>query len=118
MTREFDYERRKQQRLRKLGTQTPQCVVCGNPHWECLQLHHIEGQAFGSTLAIVCANDHARLSVTQYGHPLPEAADQDIELMKVMRLLSGFADLLELVVAKLREMVCTIATHSSPAVGV
>lgn len=112
MSTDFDLERRKQQRLRKLGTQTPQCAVCGENHWECLELHHIEGQAYGSTLAIVCTNCHARLSVQQYGHP-KGTAGSDVELTTVARLLSGIADLLELVVAKIREAVSIIISQAS-----
>lgn len=116
MSNDFDYERRKQQRLRKLGTQTPQCGVCGYNHWECLELHHIEGQAYGSTLAIVCTNCHGRLSVRQYGHPTPSAGS-DVQLVTIARLLSGIADLLELVVAKIREAVGTLVSRASNAVG-
>lgn len=115
MSADFDLERRKQQRLRKLRTQTPQCAVCGENHWECLELHHIEGQAYGSTLAIVCTNCHARLSVQQYGHP-KAMPDSDPGLITVARLLSGIADLLELVVAKIREAVITIASQASQKV--
>lgn len=116
MPTDFDYERRKQQRLRKLGTQTPQCAVCGEHHWECLELHHIEGQAYGSTLTIVCTNCHARLSVQQYGHP-KATGGSEAELTTVARLLSGIADLLELVVAKIRDAADTLVSRASNAVG-
>ncbi len=115
MPTNFDLERRKQQRLRKLGSQTPQCAVCGVRHWECLELHHIEGQAYGSTLAIVCTNCHARLSVQQYGHP-QATAGSDLDLTTLARLLSGIADLLELVVAKIRDAVSTLVSRASSTV--
>jgi hypothetical protein len=111
-----DYERRKQQRLRKLGTQTPQCVVCGGTHWEYLELHHVEGQAFGETLVILCRNCHRRLSDSQLEHPVLEAG-ADTDLTSIARLLHGFADLLLLVVEKLRDMATTILTHAQPQKG-
>jgi hypothetical protein len=103
MTDAFDYERRKQQRLRKLGSQNPQCAACPENHWECLQLHHVEGQAYGSTLVILCGNCHSRASVAQFAHPT-QTAGGDLELTMIARLLNGFADLLELVVEKIREV--------------
>src|SRR5690349_21841478 len=108
MYNDFDYERRKQQRLRKLGSQNPQCAVCGETHWECLELHHIEGQAYGSTLTIVCTNCHAKLSVQQYGHPTQKTGG-DLELTTTTRLLASLADLLQLIVDKIREIVVTLS---------
>lgn len=102
-----DYERRKQQRLRKLGTLTPQCAVCGESHWECLELHHVERQAYGETLVILCRNCHRRLSEQQRVHPvLAPGADND--LTTIARLLEGFADLLVLLIEKLRQTARTL----------
>lgn len=115
MSNHFDLERRKQQRLRKLGSQSPQCGICGENHWECLELHHIEGQAYGSTLAVVCTNCHARLSVQQYGHP-QATSGSDVELTTLARLLSGIADLLDLVVAKIRDAASTLVMRASSQV--
>lgn len=107
-----DYERRKQQRLRKLGTQNPQCATCGENHWECLQVHEPEGRAYGDTRVIECANCHSRVSVKQYGHPVLETGG-NAELTTIARLLEGFADLLELVIEKLRQAAATILTFAT-----
>jgi hypothetical protein len=55
-----DRERRRQKRLRALGTNTPRCASCGEDDPRCLERHHIEGQAYGATLAIVCRNCHRK----------------------------------------------------------
>ena len=40
----LDFERRKQNRLEKLGTETPRCGTCGFNDWRCIEQHHIAGQ--------------------------------------------------------------------------
>jgi hypothetical protein len=97
-----DRERRRQKRLRALGTNTPRCALCGEDDPRCLERHHIEGQAYGSTLAVVCRNCHRKLSDTQHDHP--KADDAEDGACARARFLLGLADLLELAVAKLREV--------------
>jgi hypothetical protein len=109
-----DYERRKQNRLRALGTQTPRCCLCPEDDWRCLELHHIEGQAHGETLAIVCRNCHRRLSDAQIDHPEHRDGD-DPELSAIARFLLGLADMLELAVAKLREVAVTLLDRARGA---
>src|ERR1700693_545858 len=62
MTKKFDEEDRKQQRLRRLGTQNPRCVVCGESDPAVLDLHHIAGRKHSDDVSIVCANHHRKLS--------------------------------------------------------
>lgn len=115
MTKNRDYEARKQRRLHALGTDDPRCV-CGENRWECMELHHVEGQAYGNTLVVICRNCHRVLSVAQEGHPVSRSrTDRDITQMA--RLLTGFADLLELVVAKLRETASALQLHCHTLAG-
>jgi len=109
MLSKHEYEARKRKRLHALGTDDPQCP-CGENRWQCLELHHAEGQAYGNTLVIVCRNCHRILSVAQEGHPI-HRSKTDRDLTRMARLLAGFADLLELVVAKLRETATALQTH-------
>ena len=44
MTKRTDSEDRRQQRLRRLGTQNPNCVACGESDPAVLELHHVAGQ--------------------------------------------------------------------------
>lgn len=97
-----DYERRKQQRLRKLGTNSPRCGCCGEDRWQALEQHHIAGQAHDDALVIQCRNCHRVLSDAQRDHPLAqEPADPYLEMMG--RFLLGLADMLRLVVERLVE---------------
>jgi hypothetical protein len=98
-----DFERRMQQRLRALGTQEPRCCLSPETDWRTLELHHIEGQANGETLAVVCRNCHRKLNDAQRDHPKPETVE-DVELSAFANFLLGLADLLALAVEKLREI--------------
>jgi hypothetical protein len=98
-----DFERREQLRLRRLGTTTPRCCLCGETDSRCLELHHIEGQANGKTLCVVCRNCHRKLSDAQRDHPKPETVE-DVELNAFANFLLGLADLIALAVEKLREI--------------
>lgn len=98
-----DYERRKQRRLRALGSNDPHCCCCGHSDWQDLEAHHIEGRANGETLSIVCRHCHRKLSDAQLDHPKAESVE-DAELNSFAHFLLGFADILELAVAKLREI--------------
>lgn len=98
MPNEIDYEARKQRRLRALGTDTPVCVICGCPDWQCLELHHIAGQAHHGDLAIVCRNCHRRLSDAQRDHPKVRSRESTIG-----RFLIGLADMLGPLSGRLKE---------------
>jgi len=71
MAKKFDAEDRRQQQLRRLGTQNPICVGCGELDPAVLELHHIAGRKHSEDLSIVCANCHRKLSDKQRDHVPP-----------------------------------------------
>ncbi len=98
----LDSEKRKRSALERLGTDHPVCVICGENDWRCLELHHISGRTYGEESALVCRNCHRKLSDTQHDHP-PAVQDDPSTAEKIGRYLLGLADLLEAVVATLRQ---------------
>jgi hypothetical protein len=104
MSKNNDYERRRQAAFARLGTDHPQCAFCCEPDWRCLELHHIAGQAFGDEdLAIVCRNCHRKLSDTQNGHPRVESRVDPSLLERLGHYMLGLADLFEQLVQRFRE---------------
>ncbi len=96
-------ERRRQAHLERLGTNNPRCVVCGEKHPSCLELHHLRGCKFGDELVAVCRNCHRKLSDTQKDHPKPLGNEPSFEEC-LAHFLLGIADLFELLVKTLREL--------------
>lgn len=97
-----DQERRKQQRLRKLGSNNPVCGTCGERSWQVLEAHHVADFGRDETTVIVCANCHRKLSDLQKDHPgFDPSAEPSLD--RVGHFLLGLADLLGIVVEKLRE---------------
>ena len=41
---ELRRERRKQDRLEKLGTNEPRCGTCGDDRWQTIEAHHVAGR--------------------------------------------------------------------------
>jgi hypothetical protein len=99
---EKNQERRKQKALERLGTNNPVCVLCGESDWRCQELHHIAGKQFNAALAIVCRNCHRKLSDMQKDHPQQSSAPPD-PVERIGHFLLGLADLLALLVDRLRE---------------
>lgn len=97
-----DYERRKQARLEKLGTNHPACGICGNTDWRLIELHHVAGQKHDKTVVLLCANHHRIVTDDQKDHPTsdPEA---DPLLIAIGNFLLGLAKLLKEVTEKLLE---------------
>ena len=95
-------EARKQKRLEVLGSNHPVCVVCGEDSWQCLEQHHIAGQAYGDDLCNVCRNCHRILSDDQKDHP-SQITKNPTSLETIGHLLLGLADLFALIVERLRE---------------
>lgn len=87
---------------RRLGTRTPRCGNCGENRWQCLEAHHVAGQAYDPTTVILCRNCHRMQSNAQRDHP-PKQASADEWLELVGRFLLGVADLLAVLVEKFRE---------------
>jgi hypothetical protein len=97
-----DKETRKQNRLEKLGTNHPVCVICGENDWRCIEQHHIAGQHFTGDLSNVCRNCHRKLSDQQKDHT-PMQYQTVTEPERMGHFLIGLADLFELLVERLRE---------------
>ena len=100
--REIRRDARRRRALERLGTENPKCVFCPETDPLALELHHLEGQAFGNTMVIVCRNCHRKLSDRQKDHP-EIIADPPDALESIAHFLLGLADLFELLVKKLRE---------------
>lgn len=115
-----DEDRRREQAFERLGTREPACVVCGEPDWRVLELHHVAGRAFSEDEVILCANCHKARSDEQRDHPArPDAGTPSI-LERIGRYLLGLADLGAAIVAKLREYgraLIEAATHCPPPYG-
>jgi hypothetical protein len=114
-------ERRKQKTLERLGSNHPRCVFCGEADWRCLEFHHIAGQKFGEEGAVVCRNCHRKLSDYQKGHPPALSGAHPVLLEQVAHFLFGLADLLEMLVGKMREygqQLIEAAAHCPPPYGV
>lgn len=99
---EIRRERRRQAAIERLGVNTPACVICGKNNPIVLEKHHLEGQAFGDTLVVVCRNCHRELSDVQKDHPdrITEIPDP---LEVIAHALLGLADLFEFLIEKFRE---------------
>ncbi len=95
-------EKRKQSTLEKLDTNEPRCSICGETDWRCFERHHVAGRARDPITALVCFNCHRKLSDEQLDHPASEEAD-DPTLDRIGHFLLGLADMLRLIVEKLRE---------------
>jgi hypothetical protein len=102
MTRRVDEEDRKQQRLRRLGTQNPVCSACGETHPAVFELHHIAGRKRHEDMALVCANCHRKLTDKQRDHVPPGSGGSAGELQRIGHYLLGVADLLTVIVETLR----------------
>ena len=97
-----DYERRKQSRLHKLGTNNPRCSCCPETDWRVFEQHHPTGRKHDDLTINICANDHRRLSDSQKDHPKTELNADEL-LAKIGNFLLGLADLFELLFDRLRE---------------
>lgn len=102
MTKPVDDEDRKQQQLRRLGTQNPSCVICGESDPAVLEKHHIAGRKHHDDLAIVCRNCHGKLSDKQRGRATSHPPDPPGMSSTIGRYLLGLADLLEMIIEALR----------------
>lgn len=103
MAKRLDEEDRKQQQLRRLGTQSPRCVACEESDPAVLELHHIAGRKHNADLAIVCANCHRKLSNKQRGHVPSGRTESRAQLASIGHYLLGLADLFAMIVLALRK---------------
>ena len=111
---DLDKDEREQRRLRRLGSTNPSCACCPETDSRCLELHHIAGQKNDpDTLAIICRNCHRKLSDEQLDHP-PDATPEDV-LKRIAHFLFGLADMLALIVEKLREFGAELFSYDIPS---
>ena len=103
MKDDLQQERRKQRALERLGSNDPRCLCCGEEDWRCLEFHHLAGQKFGAEGTVVCRNCHRKLSDSQKDYPPALSDAQPPVLERVGHFLLGLADLLEMLVALMRE---------------
>ncbi|WP_298873403.1 hypothetical protein [uncultured Bradyrhizobium sp.] len=97
-----DYERRKQSRLHKLGTNNPRCAVCGNSDWRVIEEHHPDTRKRDRLVVLLCSNHHRLVTYDQKEHPSePQQADQT--LASIGNFLLGLADMLALILERLYE---------------
>jgi hypothetical protein len=97
-----DYERRKQTRLHKLGTNNPRCAICGNSDWRVIEEHHPDTRKRDKLVVHVCANCHRILSDDQKDHP-EELQGCDEFFASGGKLLLGLVNMLALILERLRE---------------
>lgn len=97
---ELARERRKQNRLEKLGTNEPRCGTCGDDRWQCIEAHHPAGQAHDQSTVLLCRNCHRVASDDQRDHP-KAAEPSDPTLFAIGRFLLGLADMLRIIVERL-----------------
>lgn len=108
-------EARKQQRLRKLGTNNPICPVCGETDWRVFQSHHISGQNNDPDLTHpLCSNCHCKISDAQKDHP-EDVSDPADHLGRIAHFMLGLAELLVLIVESLRDFADILFNHPSRA---
>ncbi len=113
-TRSDDYERRKQDRLHRLGTDLPRCAICGNADWRVIEEHHPAGRKQHKLKIHVCANCHKILSDNQKDHPNTERAADDV-LARIGNFLLGFADMLAVILEHLYEFGETVIARANAA---
>lgn len=100
--KQLDSEKRKQKALQRLSSANPQCIVCGESDWRCLELHHIGQEGFDALTGILCRNCHRKASDAQMAHPKPLNLTEPMMLERIGHVLLGLADFFELLIEKLR----------------
>lgn len=110
---EIRRDARRRRALERLGAENPKCVICGESDPLALELHHLEGQAYGNTLVIVCRNCHRKLSDRQKDHP-EKIADPPDTLESNAHLQLGLADFFEFLTKRLRKSAAELLGEADP----
>jgi hypothetical protein len=97
-----DYERRKQSRLHKLGTNTPRCAMCGNTDWQCIEEHHPDTRKRDDLVVLLCANHHRLVTYDQKDHPRENPGCEEL-LAQIGNFMLGVADMLAIILDRLYE---------------
>lgn len=95
-------ERRKQDRLHKVGTNNPYCAICGNSDWRCIEEHHPDTRKRDNLVVLLCANHHRLVTYDQKDHP-KELPGCDEFIASVGKFLLGLADMLAVILERLYE---------------
>ena len=109
-----DHERRKQDRLHRLGTNSPRCAICGNADWRVIEEHHPAGRKQHKITIPVCANCHKILSDDQKDHSATERGADDV-LARIGHFLLGLADMLAAILEHLYEFGETLIARANEA---
>jgi hypothetical protein len=107
-----DYERRKQSKLHKLGTNNPRCPCCSETHWRVFEQHHLAGRKHDDLIINICANDHRRLTDSQSDHLKTEPSAEEL-LAQIGNFLLGLADMLVLIIERLYEFGNVLIAHAN-----
>jgi hypothetical protein len=100
---ELARETRKRRRLEQLGSDEPRCGICGDTRWQCIELHHTAGKdAVPDHTVLTCRNCHRMLSDDQRDPPTYDP-ERDGPWQAIGHFLLGLADMLRLIIDKLRE---------------
>ncbi len=110
---ELRRETRRQRAIERLGTQNPRCINCPEDDPLVLEKHHLEGQAFGGSVVIICRNCHRKLSDRQKDHP-EKIADLADAREVIAHFLLGLADLFESLIEKFREFAAQLIERADP----
>ncbi len=106
-------EEREQRRLRRLHTASPACACCGETDSRCLERDHIAGVSNDArTTVILCRNCHRKRTDEQRDHPANALPDETLK--RIAHFLIGLAELLALIVDKLREFAATLFVYEAP----
>ena len=99
---EHERERRKQDRLERLGTNEPRCGMCGEADDRTLERHHVAGRKHDDATVILCRNCHRKVTDDQKDHP-KTTSNSEPTLTSIGHFLLGLADMLRIIVDKLYE---------------
>jgi hypothetical protein len=102
--RNYDKERRRQQRLERLGTNEPRCVVTGEGDPVVLERHHPGGRKYTEETIILNLVYHRKAEELRKEHP-EEIPSPHSELECNGRLLLGIADILSFIKRVPRELI-------------
>lgn len=94
-------EGRRRSAHRRLGSERPVCVSCGEPDPLVLEREHLAGRKHDDTTTFMCRNCHARRSEMQREQP-KGGADPRNPLEVIGRWLLGLAEYGELMIVTLR----------------
>ena len=115
--RYLDKEDRHEQRCRRLGTQSPRCVVFEEADSTCLEEHHLAGEKYGDDRVTVCRNCHRKLSDDQLDHAPRLEPNPENKETAIGHFLHGVCDFLQMIIERLREYANWLISNAQNAAG-